>query len=268
MAVVAALELEHAVAVRERPREPERRHRRLGPRRDEPHALDRRDRVDDLGGELDLALGRRAEARPVERGARAPPRPSPDRRGRRAAAPTTAPSRAACGRRSSRGTRRAPRATKNGSSSPTARIARTGELTPPGIRLWARCQSSRPRLEPGGELLRPVRDDTSAPARRIAVSVSSAAARSSTSPAAAAAFTSAYSPETLNAASGRSNRSRTARITSRYGSAGFTITHVRALGDVELALAQRLADVARDPSGSRAGRRTTGAEPAASRNGP
>ena len=29
--------------------------------------LDRRHRVDDLRGELDLALGRRAEARPVER---------------------------------------------------------------------------------------------------------------------------------------------------------------------------------------------------------
>jgi porphobilinogen synthase len=34
----------------------------------------------------------------------------------------------------------------------------------------------------------------------------------------------AYSPETLYAASGASNRSRTARMTSRYGSAGFTIS--------------------------------------------
>ena len=64
----------------------------------------------------------------------------------------------------------------------------------------------------------------SAPARRIAVSVSSAACRSSSSPAAAAALIIAYSPETLYAASGRSKRSRTARITSRYGSAGLTIS--------------------------------------------
>ena len=32
--------------------------------------------------------------------------------------------------------------TKKGSPSPTARIARTGELTPPGMNFWARCQSS------------------------------------------------------------------------------------------------------------------------------
>jgi len=67
--VVAALELEHPVAVRDRPREPHRGHRRLGPGRDEPYPLDRRHRVDDLRRELDLGLRRRAEARPVERGA-------------------------------------------------------------------------------------------------------------------------------------------------------------------------------------------------------
>src|SRR5207249_12175893 len=65
---------------------------------------------------------------------------------------------------------------------------------------------------------------TSAPARRIDVSDSIAAARSSRSPAAAAAFSIAYSPETLYAASGSSKRSRTARTTSRYGSAGLTIS--------------------------------------------
>src|SRR5262249_32124915 len=65
---------------------------------------------------------------------------------------------------------------------------------------------------------------TSAPAPRIAVSDSSAASRSSMSPEAAAALIIAYSPLTLYAASGRSKRSRTARITSRYGSAGFTIS--------------------------------------------
>ena len=67
VAVVAAGELDHPRAVRERAREPERRHRGLGPGGDEPHPLDRRQRSRDLGGELDLALGRRAEGRPVER---------------------------------------------------------------------------------------------------------------------------------------------------------------------------------------------------------
>src|SRR5690348_18235845 len=60
----------------------------------------------------------------------------------------------------------------------------------------------------------------SAPARLIAVSDSSAAARSSSHPARAAALTIAYSPETLYAASGAWNASRAARITSRYGNAG------------------------------------------------
>ncbi len=41
-----------------------------------------------------------------------------------------------------------PRSTKNGSSSPTPRIARTGEFTPPGITFFARCQS--------GEVISPV----------------------------------------------------------------------------------------------------------------
>ena len=62
VAVVAAGELEDAVALREAAREPQRAHRRLGARRDEPHLLDRRHRVGDLRGELDLRLGRRAEA--------------------------------------------------------------------------------------------------------------------------------------------------------------------------------------------------------------
>ena len=68
MAVVAALELEDPVARVNAPRDADRAHRRLGARRDEPHHLDRRDGVDDLLRQLDLALGRRAEARPVARG--------------------------------------------------------------------------------------------------------------------------------------------------------------------------------------------------------
>ncbi len=61
VAVVAAGELDHAVAARRRAREPHRAHRRLGAGGDEAHHLHRRHRVDDLGGQLDLGLGRGAE---------------------------------------------------------------------------------------------------------------------------------------------------------------------------------------------------------------
>src|SRR5918997_1172328 len=64
----------------------------------------------------------------------------------------------------------------------------------------------------------------SAPARRMPVSASSTAARSSSRPWAAAALIMAYSPETLYAATGSSVASRTRRMTSRYGSAGLTMT--------------------------------------------
>src|SRR5205807_7499327 len=64
----------------------------------------------------------------------------------------------------------------------------------------------------------------SAPARRIAVSTSRVVRRSSSQPLAAAAFTIEYSPLTLYAAIGNPVASFAARITSRYGSAGFTIT--------------------------------------------
>ena len=87
----------------------------------------------------------------------------------------------------------------------------------------------------------------SAPARRIAVRISSTArvARRS-SRAAAAALTIAYSPLTLYAASGTSKRAaHGARSRRGTGSAGFTMTHVGALGHVERRLAQRLARVGR-----------------------
>ena len=61
--VVAAGELDHAVAAGHGPCEPERAHRRFGTRAHEPHHLDGRHSVDDLGCELDLGLGRRAERR-------------------------------------------------------------------------------------------------------------------------------------------------------------------------------------------------------------
>src|SRR4051794_29102866 len=53
--------------MREGAREPQSRHGRLRPGRDQTNALDRRDRVDDLLRELELALGRRAERRAGER---------------------------------------------------------------------------------------------------------------------------------------------------------------------------------------------------------
>src|ERR1035437_6132102 len=64
----------------------------------------------------------------------------------------------------------------------------------------------------------------SAPARRMAVSASRTAARSSKAPAAAAACSMAYSPLTQYAASGRSVMSRTRATTSRAVSAGLTMT--------------------------------------------
>src|SRR3989338_1812743 len=63
----------------------------------------------------------------------------------------------------------------------------------------------------------------SAPARLIANSISHHAGRSAIQPRAAAAFTIAYSPLTLNAATGWWNSSFMRRMTSRYASAGLTM---------------------------------------------
>ena len=76
VAVVVAGELDHAVAPRRGAREANGAHRRLGAGRDEPHHLDRGHGVDDLGGEVDLSLGRRAERRAPRRAPRPPPRGS------------------------------------------------------------------------------------------------------------------------------------------------------------------------------------------------
>ena len=64
----------------------------------------------------------------------------------------------------------------------------------------------------------------SAPARLIAVTCSSATARPSIQPFAAAALTIAYSPDTWYAATGTSTSAAHRAMTSRYASAGFTIT--------------------------------------------
>ena len=68
MAVIAPANLRDAVPARRAPGEPDRAHRRLGARRDEPDHLDRRNRVDDLLRQEHLALGGRAEARPTPGG--------------------------------------------------------------------------------------------------------------------------------------------------------------------------------------------------------
>src|SRR5258706_204395 len=65
---------------------------------------------------------------------------------------------------------------------------------------------------------------TSAPARFTAVICSSATAGPSIQPRAAAALIIEYSPDTWYAAMGTSTAARTRAITSRYVSAGFTIT--------------------------------------------
>src|SRR5438552_1052827 len=103
----------------------------------------------------------------------------------------------------------------------------------------------------------------SAPARRIAYSVSHIARASSSIPRAAAALIIAYSPLTWYAASGEPNSCLARRIRSRQGSAGFTRTmsapssasrrgrtlrglhqdNVRPLLDVEPDLAHRLVGV-------------------------
>jgi hypothetical protein len=107
----------------------------------------------------------------------------------------------------------------------------------------------------------------SAPARLIAVSDSIAAARSSSQPLAAAAFSIEYSPETWYPATGAPVASFTRRITSRYGSAGLTIS--------TSAPSSRSSWASRTASSALAGsiwypRRSpnSGAESAASRNGP
>ncbi len=65
--VVAALELHDLAAARVAAREPQRRHRGLGARRDEPHELDRRQQAAERLRHLDLHLGRRAERQSAPR---------------------------------------------------------------------------------------------------------------------------------------------------------------------------------------------------------
>src|SRR6185295_20199877 len=65
VSVVAARALDDVLAARDRAREAERGHRRLGARRDEPDAVVARQRPEDAPGELRLLDRRRAEDRPA-----------------------------------------------------------------------------------------------------------------------------------------------------------------------------------------------------------
>ena len=162
VAVVAARELDDLGAAGRAAREAHRGHRGLGARRHEPHLLDRRHARADRFGELDLTRRRRAERRAV---GRRPLHRLDDRRigvaeDRRA--PRLHVVEVRRGRRCRRCTRRAPRATKNGSP-PTEPNARTGELTPPGMRACARANQSLTvdgyAVQQLGDLAREVRED-------------------------------------------------------------------------------------------------------------
>ena len=67
VSVVAAFELHDLAAARVAAREPQRRHRGLGARRDEAHELDRRQQAAERLRHLDLHFGRRAERQSVPR---------------------------------------------------------------------------------------------------------------------------------------------------------------------------------------------------------
>ena len=194
--VVAARELEDAVAPGEPAREPKCAHRRLGARGDEPHLLDRRHGVDDLLGQLDLPLRRRAEGRPVGSGflhrldhlrigvaehERAPGHDPVD-----VALPVRVPEvRALAARGEERilGPDRPPGADRRVDAAGDD-LARAAE------------EAARGQSQPASSFVQ-YETITSAPARLIAVRPSTAAWRSSSQPRAAAAFTIAYSPLTL-----------------------------------------------------------------------
>ena len=196
VAVVAARELDHAVAARHGPGQPQRAHRRLRARADEPHHLDRRHGVDDLGGELDLRLGRRAEGRPAVGGGvhgceglrvRVPEEQRPPRLHPVDVAvaldvlhPASRAARDEHGLVDAHGAHRA-----------HGRVDAAGDQA----RRPAPAVRPLPQSHPARSFAQYV-TTVPAPARLTAVSASSAAARSSRCPASAAARTIAYSPET------------------------------------------------------------------------
>ena len=130
VAVVAARELDQLPPAGGGAGEAQRRHRRLGPRVDQAHHLDRRQRGGDPLAELDLGDGRGAE------GGAAAERPLDGRDDRRMAVPEDVRAVAADVVEVAAAVlplepRPAAARTKTGVP-PTPRKARTGELTPPG----------------------------------------------------------------------------------------------------------------------------------------
>src|SRR6185503_2227776 len=223
MAVVAARELDHAVAASHGPGKPQRAHRRLRARADEPHHLDRRHGVDDLAGELDLRLGGRAEGRPAVGGGVDGCKGLRVRVTEEQRSPRLHPVDVAVALDVLHPASRAARdehgfVDAHGAHRTDRRVDAAGDQA----RRPAPAVRPLPQSHPARSFAQYV-TIVPAPARLTAVSASRAAARSSRCPASAAARTIAYSPETWYAHTGQSKRSRTARITSRYGSAGFTI---------------------------------------------
>ena len=206
-----------------------------------------------------VASARRTTCRRPRRAAR--PRRPPGARGRGSTRPTTARSRGTRARRCRRGARRSPRATKNGSP-PTEPNARTGELTPPGMRACARSNQDSPigcyeLCSELGDLAREVREDDvgAGPLDREQVLERDGADRRA-SRAGPRPCTIAYSPLTWYAATGTSNAARTSRDHVEVRERGLHHHHVGALVDVERDLGRAPRARWRGPSGSRAGRRT------------
>ena len=132
VAVVAAVELDHAVAAGRATGEAHRAHGRFGPGRDQAHLLAAGHPRADRLGQQDLAGRRRAERRAARRGRRRRPRSPRGARGRAARRRRTGPCRCSgCPRRRSR---RRPRPRRRCTACPpTEANERTGESTPPGM---------------------------------------------------------------------------------------------------------------------------------------
>ena len=150
----------------------------------------------------------------------------------------------------------------NGGTPPTARKARTGLLTPPGISSRARSNStalvavvsawssgvierSCLREQPRSLLREVGQDDVGARAPDGRAATRSMTRSSSSQPARAAALIIAYSPDTLYAATGTPKRSFTRRDDVEVRQRGLHHHDVGALLEIERDLAQRLARVAR-----------------------
>ena len=194
--VVAARELEDAIATGDTTGEPERAHGRLGSGGDEAHLLHRRHGVGDLLGERHLAFGRRAEGRAVGGGLLhrldhlGIGVPEDERAPRHHPVDVPVALRVPeVGALAAGGEERLPRT--HGSPGADGGVDASRDHRRRPLEEPARRQSH------SASSLAQYETITSAPARLIAVRPSSAAWRSSSQPRAAAALTIAYSPLTL-----------------------------------------------------------------------